>query len=196
MWNDHHSHTKGVSMTGSKLWKSILFCALLGSAACYATPITKSIEITASDFYLAQGNASAPPVSQLILDFTVSFDNAADIGPTTNGLTVHSFNFPGPVAYDYVEAGDMLILASFPVAHGGCFLFPDNFCLAINPFSSEHLFVFGVDQTTWTGDWIAQTVSINVENVPEPGTLALFGLGLACGAAVRRHKKVQDNVLA
>ena len=139
----------------NKLDAMVAIVMLIVPTVGHATLISHTLDITASNFVLIFGGSLPPPVSPLMIDFTVTLDNAGDISPTTTGLTVHSFNLPDAVQFTYNHSSDLLILASVPFAS-----------LA--------------NQTTSSGGvWSAQAISTRV--VAEPGTLELV-LSIALAA--------------
>lgn len=162
--------------------------ALLVSAA-QATPISLEFDITGSNFALQFGPASPAPLDPLTIDFSITFDNATDVASTTAGLTINSFNLPYLASYAYNAAVDTLIVATNPEIFG-CVNTASTFCLFIGAFSTAPN-VYLVEQSTASGGfWVAQAVesTSGPTAIPEPGVLALIGLGLSGLALVRRRR--------
>lgn len=159
---------------------------LLWSVAAQAVLVTKNLEITATDFVVAFGAPLTPAVSPVQISFSVTLDNAIDIGPTTLGLTVNSFNLPFGVEYAYSAAQDVLIVATEAFVNG-CSHPVSSFCIVVDQFSSSSLVAFFVAQTLdGDGGWHALTIDTTV--IPEPATLLLFGSVLA-GLALARTRR-------
>jgi len=157
-----------------------------------ATLITETLTITGSNFVPVLPPDTPAPVSPLTINFTVTFDNAANISPaTTSGLTVHSFNLSDPVQYVYDHTADVLVVASLPflTPGTGCDPSANTFCIFIGGISSANPSASEVLQATSSGGvWFADTISTIVVAVPAPATLALLGIGLAVIGFARRRK--------
>jgi hypothetical protein len=115
----------------SKLVAILAVGLLAGPMAAQAIPITREFNITATDFTLIDVNATPLPISPVVLDLSVSFDNAADILATTAGLTVNSFNLPYALEYAYSAFSDILTLATDP-GPNNCGTPANSFCTFID----------------------------------------------------------------
>jgi len=122
-------------------------------------------------------------------------------GPTFSDTFKFSFTepfaFPGGVAFDYSPLTSTILLTNVSLLDSGM-----NLLGSLVPFEYvPGVYLFGFNQIS-TGTYyigVAGNVSApgnyytaQIQLVPEPGTLALFGLGLAGAAfAARRGKAVR-----
>ncbi len=163
---------------------------LSGSKAAFASPINKTLEVVASDFFLFLGDALPLPVDPLIMDFSISFDNASDISQTTQGLTINSFNLPPVATYAYYASGDLFILATDAHTSGCSGGSPGSFCMFLTNFSTNPVASL-VQQSAAAGSlWRASTVTVTPAAIPSPATIALFSLGLV-GLGWSKGRKTQ-----
>lgn len=166
------------------------FMATIGASA-HASTVTRTFDITASEFYLIFGSGSPAPIDPVYFDFTVSLDPTDVIGPTTTGLTVNYFNLPDAVEFTYAPGDDLTL-----VAYAGfdtCGVNANSFCLFIgNPFSASPTYIF--DQGTSSGDvWDPQNITATVSAIPETATWTLMLIGFSgLGAASRSHRAQQS----
>ncbi len=157
-----------------------------------AATITKTYDITASNFVNSSGDSTVLPVSPVHLNFTISFDNSADIQQTTNGLTINSFNLPLGSNFAYWAGGDTLTIATYSNP-ASCAVGTAAYCFFIEHVSSASPVINIFDQvTSSSGIWsspVVFTVSDGA-TVPEPATWALMIGGFAMvGAAARRRRQ-------
>jgi len=153
-----------------------MFMFIGWSVNANAVLINQTLDLTASNFQLNFGTATPLPVDPVLLNFSVTFDNTADIDATMAGLVINSFNLPYSLSYAYAASSDTLILATSP-GTWGCGNPASSFCSFWDNFSTAPTTAFVQQSTSSDGYWTAQTIELN--EVPAPATFALFGLGLA-----------------
>ncbi|HMM84901.1 PEP-CTERM sorting domain-containing protein [Azohydromonas sp.] len=171
-------------------WLGVVASMVIGASA-HSAVVSHDFDIFATDFQHSFGDGSVLPVSPFLLDFSLSFDTAADVQGTTSGLTINSFNLPYAAQYAYSASNDTVTLAT-DADPGSCGNPANTFCIFISDFSTTAPSVDFVQQSTPTGGyWVAQSIDVQVDVVPEPGSLALVGLALAGVRAARARSKGQ-----
>lgn len=160
------------------------------AAPADAAIVNLRLNLIASDF------TGSAPIAPVIGDFTFSFDNAASFDPTSDGLTVNSFNLPHGVKFSYIAgAPDLLILSDGSSPSGcGATTGTNRFCTFISGASTAPRTNFFYYSTVGTpGIWEARTINLEAAFggavVPEPATWAMMIGGFAMiGAALRRRR--------
>lgn len=161
-----------------------LVIGLLIGATGNAAVVSLNADIRAGDFVKTSGSPAglSPPLLQL--DFDILFDNAFDIPNSREGLTTNSTSWSNLTDYRYEKTLDALILWSVDA---------DYFSFGIFGISTTQPSVGLVERYTRDAIWLSRRVDARFEavpvpaTVPEPGTLALAGLGVA-GAVLFRRK--------
>ena len=172
------------------------------AAAVLAASTTNAAEISQTFDIEAAGFDNAAPVDPVSLIFTVQFDNSASFGPTTNGLTVDSFNLPYTSEYEYDQSTDILTIATAPVVTGysfapyaGYYTVPNGYGSFIGGASTLDPYSFGFSYETDDGvNHSSATTSVTagpaVSATPEPSTWILMMAGVGgIGLMLRRARK-------
>ncbi|TAL32312.1 MAG: PEP-CTERM sorting domain-containing protein [Phenylobacterium sp.] len=168
-----------------------LAAAVLGVTTPAAAAIVDvDVTFAASDFYAVRG-VGAPPVDPVSGRVQLSFDDAADIAPTSNGLVATGLDFAGgPLLYAYDKANDALRFATstdvFDNLLDGDFLSFFIFAPSTQPAPSNVAYSLGGYSI-----FVARQVTVTDPGaVPEPGAWALMILGFgALGAQLRRRRR-------
>lgn len=170
------------------------------AASAHAAIIDRTFDITASNFVQTFGFDPTPPTDPVHLNFTLNFDNSADINTTTTGLTVNSFNLPYAAEWQYAAGVDDLALATNLPAWATCSSAPGTFCIFMHDVSSAAPSVVFFQNSLPTAPeynvWRANNLTMTFTDatvgggVPEPATWALMLLGFGgAGAAMRAARR-------
>lgn len=168
------------------------------SASAHAAVMTREYELDASRFELFFGSASPGSIDPVFLNFGLTFDNSADVGPTTSGLTLLGFNLPFGIEYAYTAATDHLTIGT-DIDPGSCASGANSFCAFVHDATSAAPdLTFFQQVTASNGVWRANVLSVDVTDtpgVPEPASWALMILGFgAAGALLRRREASSASV--
>ena len=176
-------------MTRTKSTYLALLAVLLSPMAANADPIQVSFEVVgfAEGAFLSgmfvgdDANNDGMLTYSELTDFAASWSGNSVLAAFAHGFANLAETFTSTVAFDFrydIAAVDLL---SFSSCNS---LSPDG-CGRPTAFRSFGQDVFGVDNPFQTSS--ADNASYSV---PEPGTLALLGIGLLGMAASRRRRKV------
>jgi hypothetical protein len=173
-----------------------LFCLLIvagWSVNSNAGLISANLTVSATDWDLLGGAGGGPSVDPVVLDFSIFFDNSADITNATSGLVINNPNLASSsFLYGYDALFDRLSIATESAVPSGCGWSSPGLCTIIEGISTAtpSASSFGVSDTT--GSYTARDISVDrvqaPSPVPVPATIALLGLGLASLGWSRRKK--------
>jgi len=170
--------------------------------AVLMSPMAANAELLTFEYNFLDGDVLAG-----ILDGNIQAD-----GDTVwiEGFMDVTFN---GVAMNSIEAGDIRSSSDFPVGalqslvsfsgsvmdvfvcslgftSGNCFFIDDGGFYFDTSFIGEEVAAGLPSETNFQASFIADDWTLEATSVPEPGTLALFGLGLAGMGMSRRRRKV------
>jgi hypothetical protein len=180
---------------------AVMALGVAGSAQ--AALITRTFDLTASDFQLLIGSGFSNAIDPINIKFTVTFDNSVDVTQATTGLTVLNHTLAHPLTYSYISQADIFSIGM--LAHGGgCSSFGqgERGCYGINAATSANPIFARALQAITSGSradvYSARNLGLTFTNgpgggpngaVPEPASWALMiaGFGLV-GGALRNAK--------
>jgi hypothetical protein len=163
-------------------------------AAAQAAAINRTFNLQASGFEQVFGADPTLPPDPVSLNFTLVFDNSADVGTTTTGLTVNAFTLPYAAEFQYIAATDSLSLATTLLGPASCSSSAGKFCAFIHDATSATPTVIFFQNALPTNNvWRADSLSLTYSDgrggpgVPEPGIWALMLVGFGgLGVQLRR----------
>jgi len=181
------------------LWCTLGLCVLLVAAA------PAGATIVSGTYTFSVPNSG--PINPFTASFSITFDNTADIGDTTTGITLLTepagFTLGSPLGFAYSAApSDSLVVGGTALGVGGLGDGgPHDFLLTIEHASSGaptlRFFVYFSGEIGTTPFAESGTVTFTPGPVPEPGTLALLTSALLFAGAARSLRRrrycVGDN---
>lgn len=179
---------------------SMCVATLVPGTGAHAAAIVRTFDIHATRFEQVFGADPTPPQVSANLNVTLAFDNSANVGVTTAGLTVNSFDLPYGVEFAYTAFTDSLSLATDLVDPSSCAPGHGTFCAFIHDATSAAptlIFFNNSLNTSPQNVWRANNLSISFSDavregpgVPEPGTWAMMLMGFAGLGTVLRRRRV------
>jgi hypothetical protein len=163
-------------------------------ATAQAAVINRTFDLEVSRFEQVFGADPTLPPTPVTFNFTLMFDNSADVGVTTTGLTVNTFTLPYATEYSYTTATDSLALATTLLGPFSCSSSAGKFCAFIHDATSAAPnLIFFQNSLPTNNVWQASSLLLTYTDapggpgVPEPGIWALMLIGFGgLGAQLRR----------
>ena len=175
-----------------------LACCLASLSTAQAAIVELNFDLEISEFSVASGAVADAPFDPVFLSFSVSFDDTSDILDSTAGLTASaSIPTAAAIAYTYLASNRSFFLGvtNNPESAGTVgtvrqvFSGTNDWGLIIGlkqaePFLDAFFYSTEGAVTLWRSVTLEQVTS----EVPEPGVLALFGVGLIGMGFARRRR--------
>ena len=166
------------------------------SVAAQAAVINRTFDLEVSRFEQVFGSDPTLPPDPVSLNFTLMFDNSADVGTTATGLTVNAFTLPYAAQFQYATATDALAVATDLTAPATCSSSPGKFCAFIhNATSAAPTLIFFQNSLPTNNVWRANSLLLTYSDarggpgVPEPAVWAMMLIGFgALGARLRQSR--------
>ena len=156
---------------------------LASVAPAEAATITRTFEVTAGGFTDAFNVVAPAPIDPVLLRFTVTYDPTVVTPGSTAGIVLLSSNLPLDSAIAWRIVLGELFVGGAASGTGGFSPGDNDWVVGISgpggatPFVTD--FQYSTAATPSSIFWQPQDSSVRLVEVPEPATLALFGLGLA-----------------
>jgi hypothetical protein len=186
------------------LWLVGALAAPLGHGTANASPISRTFDFTASDFFDIIGS-NAAPVNTVAGSITVTFDPSVPKTDDATGIVLNSLNIAlgSPISFDYFNMSDQIIFGGlqFGAATEGTGF--DDFSVVFNSATADtpgfksllyrvsgplagSAFEYGTGSVTATPP--VPVVIPPPTDLPEPGSLAVLTVGLGALAMMRRER--------
>jgi hypothetical protein len=167
-------------------------------ATAQAAVITRTFDLEVSRFEQVFGSDPTLPPTPVTLNVTLTFDNSANVGTTTTGLTVNAFTLPYATEFQYFTATDSLALATTLVGPASCSSSPGTFCAFIHDATSAApSLIFFQNALPTNNVWDATSLLLTYSDapvgpgVPEPATWALMLIGFGLLGAQLRGRRAR-----
>jgi hypothetical protein len=163
----------------------------LASASAEATVTMTTYDFSATAFQnITSGSTAPPPFTMVTGSITLTIDSTAGFGgqPAVTDGVVNAVNVPHPTIGFSGSPGSMIFLSGAPF---GAALSPttDNLEMVINHAAiTPSIALLVYSNASANADFAAFQTSIAASTIPEPGSLALFGIALAATGAVYRRR--------
>lgn len=185
-----------ISMKTKWIAAALGVVAWTAAATAQAAVINRTFNLEASRFEQVFGADPMSPADPVSFNFTLMFDNSADIDTTTTGLTVNSFTLPYATQFQYFAGTDSLALATTLLGPAACSSSAGKFCAFVHDATSAApTLIFFQNSLPTNNVWQAETLSLTYSDasggpgVPEPGVWALMLIGFGgLGVQLRRRR--------
>jgi hypothetical protein len=172
---------------------SLLACAF-GAGAANASPVSLTIDFSATGFIIGFGATGPAPVDPVIGQLSITFDPPIAITNDTIGITVLGLNISlgSPAAFDYDPCTQIMLIGGLQNGVGTVASFTNDFELQIGAAADPGVLFERLQYTTMdrVGRFVALAgfLSVGPAAVPEPAPLLLIATGLRGLVGCRRHR--------